>query len=190
MPPLYLIRHGLTQSNIDGIVSGSRDEVVLIREGVLQSQKSGSWLKEKSVARIFASPMLRVRQTVEAMKLDVPVVFDERLREACYGVFEKTPSKDLPEEFRWKNLFVHKTLCRPEGESVADISRRLNSFIEEYLAKEKSVCAVVAHGGTLRVMLTLLCPTQEAQIVAHEHMGNADVWYVENAAYIKAFSPQ
>lgn len=133
--------------------------------------------------------MLRVRQTVQAMDLHLPTVFDARLREAGWGIFEKTPSKDVPDEFRWPNLFRHPDLRRPRGESFNDMRQRLESFRQEYLPVHNDVCAIVAHGGTIRVMLTLLCPQYAAHIVENEHTGNAEIWRVEGGRCQKVFSP-
>lgn len=188
MAPIYLIRHGLTQPNIDGLITVSREIVPLVPEGRFQARKSGAWLRGQGIAKIFSSPMLRVQQTVEELNLGAPIVEDPRLVEINLGIYEGRPSKELIDEFRWRGLLADKTKGPQGGESLMQIEERLGAFIDECLSREKEPVLVAAHGGSVRVLLSLLCPPQIERVLA-EFTGNCEVWRVENQDYVKVFSP-
>jgi broad specificity phosphatase PhoE len=164
LPDFYLIRHGQTEWNREGRYQGQRD-IPLNDTGQKQAEANGRLLR-----RIFdkngydpdnwhwrASPMIRVRQTLRHVRTafglsDEGVVFDERLREISFGIYEGQLAAALPEvPGGMRNIgkrdaaFWH---YRPEkGESYADLAAR----VEPALAELPGPSVIIAHGGIARI---------------------------------------
>src|SRR5689334_9163810 len=85
--PIYLFRHGETR--LSGTFCGSSDPP-LTRRGRAQAEAAGRFLSRFSIDRCYFSPLLRARQTAEAMHRHLPVQFVTRhaLRELSFGDWE------------------------------------------------------------------------------------------------------
>lgn len=92
---LYLIRHGETLHNREKITQGHLD-TNLSYSGFIQAQKVGIRLKEVKFDIIYSSNLLRAKITAqkihEFQKCDI--VFDERLRERNFGIFQGKKSSE------------------------------------------------------------------------------------------------
>lgn len=139
----YLIRHGKKE-----YVKG---DAKLIPEGLVESKKTGMYLKDKNIKKIITSPYLRARQTSEEINkiLDIDIVVDDRLKERMnWGT---VPDQTL-EEFlnEWDNATKNRDYI-PNGEIS---SRQAGSSMETVLRalvneNEDLSFAVVSHGGTI-----------------------------------------
>src|SRR3990167_4879497 len=101
----YVLRHGRAVSNVDKICSSWPEtfDNPLTLEGRQQVREALQILKEKNIDYIFASDVLRARQTAQIVgeELDLPVTLDERLREFNFGVYNGSSlekyNKDYPD---------------------------------------------------------------------------------------------
>jgi broad specificity phosphatase PhoE len=139
---LVFARHGQTAPNREGLVLGSRADPELTEEGHRQAELLAAELASERVAAVLTSPLLRARQTAEAIgqACGVPVVVDERLVEIDWGAWEgrSTGSLVQTEVDRWKA----DDGTAPEGESLDSLSRRVESFCAEQLQQEGRIVAV------------------------------------------------
>ena len=106
---LALLRHGPTDWNAAGRIQGHTD-IPLSEAGLA---KMTALRLPVSTTRVYASPMLRARQTAEALGLAAPI-FDRRLMEQNWG--------------RWEGLTRDEILARDGADTFIDRkSTRLNS---------------------------------------------------------------
>ncbi|HEV7688053.1 MAG TPA: histidine phosphatase family protein, partial [Acidimicrobiia bacterium] len=124
---IVFARHGQTAPNRDGLVLGRADPE-LTDEGRRQAELLAAVLAEEPVARVLTSPLLRARETAEAIgaACGVPVAVDERLVEIDWGTWEGRPAGSLgvADVDRWRA----DEGTAPEGESLESLSRRVDSF--------------------------------------------------------------
>jgi 2,3-bisphosphoglycerate-dependent phosphoglycerate mutase len=82
MTQLWLIRHGLTDWNLEGRYQGQSD-IPLNAEGLAQARRLAERLKGTSIEALFSSDLLRAYQTAKILGecLGLPVQADPRLRE-------------------------------------------------------------------------------------------------------------
>lgn len=149
---LYIARHGETEWNALNKICG-RTDIPLNERGMEQAKLLAERLANVPIDLIIASPMIRARQTAEAVaeKRGLSIMFDERLIEQNFGAFEGM-DRGTPEYLANKRMFA----CRyPGGESQMDVAYRVYGFIEELKEKypEKNVL-LVCHGGVCRVVRT------------------------------------
>ena len=140
---IVFARHGQTAPNRDGLVLG-RTDPELTEEGRRQAWLLAEALAGEPVAVILSSPLLRARQTAEAVSeaCGVPVTVDQRLVEIDWGTWEGRPAGSLAvaDVDRWRA----DDGTAPEGESLSALSARVESFCLENLDTPEAVGHVVA----------------------------------------------
>ena len=129
---LYISRHGQTPWNVEDLICG-RTDVPLTEVGQQQALRLAESALDKGIDVILCSPMLRARQTAQAVSdaSGVPIQIDERRIEMDFGTFEGTSR--FGEEFQW--IRAQMSTRFPGGESGFDVAYRVYSLL--YEIKEK-----------------------------------------------------
>ncbi len=176
----FFQRHGESETNVTNTISCWPEQKAfhlteLGREEVLASAKK---LKEKGVEMIFASDLLRTKETAEiiAKETGLEIVFDERLREINVGVFNGKSVVAFHTEFANN---VNRFTGAPEGgESLNDVRRRGVSFLKELDAKYSGKkIVIVSHGDPLWMMQTVFQGFGETEIKAWPHMNGVGEFF-------------
>ncbi|MGY1742577.1 MULTISPECIES: histidine phosphatase family protein [unclassified Blastococcus] len=149
---LWLVRHGESQGNVADAAAGRtgaarlqldvRDpDVPLSDTGRRQAEALGAWLGELPADRrptaLLSSPFTRAADTldiaVRTAGLDLPVRYDERLRERDFGAFDGMTGTGIraeyPEEAQRRDLLGKFYYRPPGGESWADVALRVRSVL-------------------------------------------------------------
>lgn len=136
---------------------------------------------------IRCSSHLRTRQTLDAAKpvlgADIPVAYDERLREREAGYTSLMTDAEVTRYFPWLSGYWQDTgpyYARPPGgESLADVAARVRSLLaESALAGSGRKELWVAHGNLMRAARCLLEGHGDIQFcedVAHSEVDNCAV---------------
>jgi probable phosphoglycerate mutase len=158
---LWLVRHGETDWNAAGLAQGHRDQARLTPRGVRQAWAVVGQLCDRPIGALFASDLHRAMETAAplAAVLGLAVTRDTRLRERCLGILEGTAAaaiSPLVSGVRAGRV-VDPDAAPPGGESLRDLYQRVAGFADELAARRlpglgTGDIAVVAHGGTLRVL--------------------------------------
>jgi probable phosphoglycerate mutase len=139
MCTLLLVRHGETDWNAAGRLQGHTDRP-LNDYGRMQARKLAEQLQGDGIAAIYASDLVRARETAEILgeRLGLPVAIDADLREKNWGTWEGlTPDERLNVEFEGETTEEHR-------ERVLRAVRRI---AERHPGRR---VVVVTHGGSLR----------------------------------------
>lgn len=102
---IYVIRHGLTESNKRKVYAGWKEEG-LCSEGMRRISDMSQRLKEFQIKKIYSSPIRRAVQTAEIIDstLKVGVVIENHLKEmrmhSWEGLSENEVAAVYPEEWR------------------------------------------------------------------------------------------
>lgn len=149
---LYLIRHSLTQGNLEKRYVGTTDED-LCKEGIQLLKKK----KAPFVDKLFVSPMQRCLKTASILFQNQPFIVKEGFRECDFGAFEYKNYLELAKDQQYQQwIDSNGTLPFPKGESREEfISRCVKNFQEVALSLDASVSSVafVVHGGTIMSIL-------------------------------------
>src|SRR6201996_7401751 len=96
-PAVWLVRHGESTWNVEGLAQGHNDEAELTERGVRQAADAAAQFGYRPVRAIYASDLRRARQPAAAFAavLGLPVHTDARLRERSLGVLEGTANKTI-----------------------------------------------------------------------------------------------
>lgn len=150
---LFLIRHAEAENNVSEILSSwpEKAEYHLTEKGKEQAKKMAEFLKKENIDLIFSSPVTRTKETAEiiAKKLDIEVIFNERLREIGYGDLEGKAYRDFERQYPRESR-IEKT---EHGiETGNQIKERLENFLEEINKKYKNKnIVVVSHGDPIQI---------------------------------------
>ncbi len=154
---LYLVRHGETAYNRDGVSLGRKD-VPLTELGERQAAAAARALADKPLARIYSSPLARAVATASALARGRDTRLDVRqeLIELDAGDAEGLTMPALRERFGvflslWAGPNGHE-IPMPGGESIRDLERRIEPFVGELRRAEAGTGAVVSHNFVLRVL--------------------------------------
>ena len=137
---------------------GSSD-VPLSDEGLVQARKLAARLKDIGITAIYSSPLLRARQTAEAIAAChcVEVKVEPDLREIDYGDWEGLKVADVMERFpELEKLRREEPMkfAAPNGEPMRLFAERVISAIRRIATShaDETVC-VVAHQTVNRFIL-------------------------------------
>ena len=93
---LTLIRHGITQGNLDGVYLGSGTDEPLCEEGRQQLRALQAQFVYPQPATVFASPLARALETADILFPEAKnKIILQDLRENGFGVFEGRKIREL-----------------------------------------------------------------------------------------------
>jgi len=159
---LYLVRHGETAYNRDGLALGQRD-VPLTAFGEQQGLAVARRLSQQPISHIYSSPLQRCLAVARAIGegRDVAVECRDELLELDAGETEGLTFAVMRERYagflrEWVGPDGH-TARMPGGERLADVEARLAPFLANLQAtRPHEAVALVAHNFVIRIALTKL----------------------------------
>lgn len=176
MGTLVLIRHGLSQWNLENRFTGWVD-VPLTDAGREEARRGAALITDLRFDRAFTSALLRAQQTLEIVlrelgQTGVPVEQHRALNERHYGALQGLNKAETAKRFGdeqvhiWRRSYdiappKDKTEWNPEGisESLQDTAARTLPYFQSKilpLVKAGRTILVVAHGNSLRAIVMAL----------------------------------
>ena len=168
---LHLIRHGLTEGNLQGLYLGSGTDSPLCSQGIERLEYLRDTFDYPWVEKLYVSPMKRTIHTAEIIYPDKDYTIVSDMRECNFGEFEGKTFTELmtkdPNFATW--LDPKSNYCPVGGEASADFAQRVVMAMDEiFMDMMKNGihdAAVVTHGGVIAMLLTILAfprkPTSE-----------------------------
>jgi broad specificity phosphatase PhoE len=157
---IVLMRHGRTDWN-DAHRFQGRTDVPLNAKGLAQAEKTAIRLAGWAVDAIYTSPMIRARQTAQAIATlqgVEPIVLDG-LVEVDFGPWENQGFKSIEAQYpdlmkAWvRDPFFHQ----PEGaETWESVRARAEKTVDFILRGQGERIVVVCHGGIIRALFSIL----------------------------------
>jgi broad specificity phosphatase PhoE len=151
----YILRHGQARSNVKEIISCWPEKFhnPLTSKGKQQIKDVAQELKTKKIDLIFASDVLRTRQTAEIVgkEINIKPKHDKRLREYNVGIFNSRPIQEFRDFLPQKqDRFKIKP---PKGETYQDLKKRMFSFLREIDSKySNKTILIVSHQVNLMLL--------------------------------------
>jgi probable phosphoglycerate mutase len=152
---VYVARHGQTNYNEAGLLNSDPTvDVYLTDKGIEQAKNLAIKLKDLDLACIFTSELKRTQETASYINEfhNVEIVVDARLNDIKFG-FE---GKNYSEYHSALNNSDHKWSARfNDGESIEDLRKRVQSFMDELNKKDYPTVLVVTSGGVMQAMYAI-----------------------------------
>jgi alpha-ribazole phosphatase len=181
---VHLVRHGEVEGAAERRFFGHTDAPLSVT-GQAQAEALGALLEGEGLEAIYTSDLRRARESAAplARRLGLAPVDVPELREMAMGRWEgltlaQIEARDPDLAGRW--LADPVAVPFPGGESLADLERRvMPAFLALVARHPGGRVAVVAHGGTNRVILAraLGWPLDQALRVAQDYAGTSLVEY-------------
>ncbi len=156
---IYLIRHAQTAWNQKNLAIGQSD-VPLSDEGYRQVQALADRFSGVSLDRIISSDLMRCRITAQAVAqaTGAEIEVHAEVRERSFGEWESQDYASVStrlHELALQNELPLSLVKAPGGESHVDVWNRVEPVILPLFDAEGAI-AIVSHGGTSRVLLSML----------------------------------
>jgi len=158
---LFIIRHGETDLNKQGIVQGRGVNPPLNESGRKQALLFYEYYRNEPFEIIYTSTLRRAYETVASfIEKGIPWEKHAELDEISWGIYEGKPVtpgfkalyKKLLDD--WRNGLLDEKV--EGGESPLEVSARQKQFIEYLLSKPEKKILICMHGRAMRMFLALL----------------------------------
>ena len=169
----YIIRHGETDLNKNGIVQGSGIDAPLNDLGLEQAEIFFNGNKHIPFDKVYTSELIRSKQSVEQFTNQLPHTILSGLNEISWGNKEgEKVSLDADSYYmqmisRWKKGELDFGL--EGGESPLDVSERQKSAIEAIKNGNGDTILICMHGRAMRILLSQLLETPLNDMDQYEH---------------------
>jgi probable phosphoglycerate mutase len=175
---IYLIRHGQTEYNLQGIVQGSGVDSSLNSQGRQQAQAFYEAYKHIPFSRIYTSALRRTVESVQPF-IDLGIPFEQLkgLNEISWGNKEGqriTPEEDAYYHWmldQWQQGNTHERI--EGGESPEEVTDRQKEALNYILSKkDEPVVLICMHGRAIRILLCRLLnyPLRCMDIFEHQNL--------------------
>lgn len=152
MTVVDFLRHGATEQ--EGVLLGHTDPRLseVGRATIAEQCRDRSW------AAVIASPLSRAKLSAEiAAAASQPIETDPDWTEIFFGDWDGKPLADLGSEQAFTDFYAQpETNPPPNGETMASIRARVTAALQKLAKREETPMLVVAHGGSIRMALSVL----------------------------------
>uniref|UniRef100_A0A3Q0R7X8 TP53 induced glycolysis regulatory phosphatase a n=1 Tax=Amphilophus citrinellus TaxID=61819 RepID=A0A3Q0R7X8_AMPCI len=134
----FISYSGETQYNKDGLLQGQAIDLPLSETGLIQAEAAGWYLRDVKFSNVFASDMLRAKQTAETiMKCNsscsaLQMVCDPLLKEKSFGIAEGGRLQDFKDMAKAAGQSF-PGFTPPGGETQEQVKERVKEFLEKML---------------------------------------------------------
>lgn len=161
---LFLVRHGETDFNRQGIVQGRGVDTPLNDLGIAQAQALAERFRDEPIDAVVSSPLRRALQTAECVAKQIgiaEIATDPDLEEMSWGIFEGKSQSETQsvafEEMKRRWQAGEHDYGVERGESLRQVQTRGVAAIDRILESHGGQRVfVVAHGRFLRILLASL----------------------------------
>ena len=180
---IYLLRHGQTDYNLQGVVQGSGIDAPINATGRSQADAFFKAYSHNSFDQLYHSALIRTQQSIQGfIDLGIPVTSLSELNEISWGDYEGTPM--TPEEGEYYRLMLHQwqegnlDYAIAGGESPNSVAERLHRAIQQIIHVQGTTILVCMHGRAMRIFLSLICNTPLEEMDQYEH-GNLCLYLLQ-----------
>ena len=180
---IYLLRHGQTDYNLQGVVQGSGIDAPINDTGWVQADAFFCTYRDIPFDQLYHSALIRTRQSIQGfIDLGIPVTSLSELNEISWGEYEGTPM--TPEEGEYYRMMLQQwqegnlDYAIAGGESPNSVAERLHRAIQQIIHVQGTTILVCMHGRAMRIFLSLICNTPLEDMDQYEH-GNLCLYLLQ-----------
>jgi len=159
---IYIIRHGETIWNKDGVVQGHMNSI-LSEKGIKQAKSVAERLKKYHFDVIYSSDLIRAMDTANYINEyhNKVIIVDETLRERSLGVLEgKAWPVIKKDHVKAANVFFdgkNDEQIPGGGESKIQFANRIKSFMDRLIIQEEGKrILIITHGCLINFWMKIV----------------------------------
>ena len=159
---IYLIRHGVTQANIDGIWQGRTIDAPLSTKGIEQARLAAQRFRNIDIKAVYSSTLIRAKTTaaIISQQFGLEVKEVKELEECAIDLWSGLTIDQVKEQFGEEfEMWSKDPIVSIEGvESKADLQIRAVKAVKWIINKhdEADSIIIVTHGLFLRAFFSWL----------------------------------
>jgi len=174
MKTVYFVRHGESESNVAGIISGQGNDIPLTVNGREQAKKAGQELKDKNIELVVCSPLIRTVETATIMAKEIGydpanIVTNPLFAERKYGIYEGRPREVFDNDLEISK--VHESV-----ETTEQMYERFSEAIDWLKTLKEERLLVVSHGGASRAIRVINQKLHHSHMYKLEAFANAAIY--------------
>ena len=180
---IYLLRHGQTDYNLQGVVQGSGIDAPINDTGWAQADAFFCTYRDIPFDQLYHSALIRTQQSIQGViDLGIPATSLSELNEISWGEYEGTPM--TPEEGEYYRMMLQQwqdgnlDYAIAGGESPNSVAERLHRAIQQIIHVQGTTILVCMHGRAMRIFLSLICNTPLKDMDQYEH-GNLCLYLLQ-----------
>ena len=170
---LYLVRHGRTNANANGLLQGRLDpplDELGHRQAAAMAERVGP------VDEVIASPLVRAQET--AVYFGAEITTDDRWVELAYGEYEGVPVGEVPPEV-WQSWRTNSQFATKGGESFGSLDARVREACDELTSRLGGRdIVVVSHVSPIKSAVSWALNTS-MEIMFHCHLSQASLCRID-----------
>lgn len=189
---IYLMRHGETDYNKQGLIQGKLD-IPLNENGIRLAELTRDGFRREGLQFdiCYCSPLVRARQTADILleSMKTPIIYDTRVCEMNFGEGEGVLLKDISVKPEYEN--IHCLFHEPPkyratecGESYESLFERVRSFLDEEIYPKEGIAEqilICCHGGIIRAFFAFLKKLELGQFWNnHQPNCSVNIFEIEN----------
>ena len=171
---LFIIRHGETDLNLQGIVQGRGVNPSLNETGRRQAALFFGKYQDEKFELVCTSTLKRAHESVSSfIQKGIPWLQFPELDEISWGIFE---GQRATHEFKelYRNLLSqwnqgHLDAKALKGESPVEVSERQRRFMEQLVLRPEKKILICMHGRAMRIFLPTLLNEDLRQMENYPH---------------------
>ena len=145
---LYMIRHGESYANRDGLFS--LPTVSLTENGIRDAESVGRMLKGRSFDRVLVSPYRRAQETQQYAMPGIEAEIVEDLHECDCGRLEGNSMDEMRAQFEHLSEDMRVDDYKPYGgEDYESMRRRVRSLMEYVISLDAERIVAFSHTGLI-----------------------------------------
>ncbi len=171
---IYLIRHGETDFNREGIVQGSGINLPLNAKGHEQAAQFYQCYKDEGFEVVFTSPLVRTIESVSRfLATGLPHLVLPEIREISWGNLEGL--KQEPHHQLQFNTVLNQwqlgnyAEAVPGGENAFELQNRLKLGMQKIVAYNAQKILVCLHGRAMKALLCALLEEPLSNMESFKH---------------------
>lgn len=181
---IYIIRHGQTKFNEEGVVQGKGVDASLNALGKKQAAQFYNAYQNVPFEKVFTSSLKRSQESVaEFIKDGIPHEIDPGLDEISWGIYEGAKASEERDRYfrkivkEWRSGNTDVKIG--DGESPDDVAERQRPIIEKLIQAPESLILVCMHGRAMKIILSQMLekPISEMDDFDHSNLGLYVVHY-------------
>ncbi|MEM1214281.1 MAG: histidine phosphatase family protein [Bacteroidota bacterium] len=180
---IYILRHGQTDYNLQGIVQGGGVDTSLNDTGRAQARAFYERYQHLPFEAVLTSDLKRTYETVLPFRAaGLPWEQHPEIREMGWGDHEG--KKSTPDSHGEYQAVINAwqagdyTRAMPNGETAEELGQRLQTFVEHLRQRPEQLLLVCSHGRAMRGLMCVMkgLPLSHMQSFSHSNTG---LWIAE-----------
>jgi len=151
---ITLVRHSEVIKEYQGKYNGHID-IALSLKGKKDAKELAQKLQDIEFDRVYCSDLLRARETLDELDIDLEPIYTDRLREKSWGKHEGKSFEEIElDGIKYENF--EQWISALDGENMQEYIQRVREYFYETVFKQDTKnILIVTHSGLIKTLLSI-----------------------------------